>query len=276
MLTDEIAATVTVFFDGGKGPSHDELDRAIARAGLKQADPGRQQDGEVVGKVKRLRAVFSYALEHDRETGGRLVLSLIGQLKADGAFRPSWPTYAGLAAIEALREALQSQGYALDADGNVSALVIDDLESPEATEALRLYVKRAQRGERDAALLVGTGKDLIEATARHVLVRRTGSYPTGESFGATLYAAFDRLGLRAAHNLEQQLDAEPVAAVQQALYLLAVAVNRLRNVEGTGHGRPFPPKVSDADARLAVEAMGLVSEMLLRLLERAPSDGRRR
>jgi len=48
----------------------------------------------------------------------------------------------------------------------------------------------------------------------------------------------------------------------ECIYLLATAINRLRNEEGTGHGRPFPARVSDREAKIAVEAMGLVSELL--------------
>jgi hypothetical protein len=43
-------------------------------------------------------------------------------------------------------------------------------------------------------------------------------------------------------------------------------VNTLRNKQGTGHGRPFLPTVTSAEARTAVEGMGLVAERLLSLL----------
>jgi hypothetical protein len=48
-----------------------------------------------------------------------------------------------------------------------------------------------------------------------------------------------------------------------ALYDLACAVNRLRNRQGTGHGRPFEPTVTQAQARTAVQSMGLVVARLL-------------
>jgi hypothetical protein len=49
----------------------------------------------------------------------------------------------------------------------------------------------------------------------------------------------------------------------QTLYLLGLAVNKLRSSEGTGHGRPFPPAVSELEAKIAIEAMGVVSEFVL-------------
>jgi hypothetical protein len=41
------------------------------------------------------------------------------------------------------------------------------------TQALESYVRRAQRGSEDAAMLTGSGKDLLEAAAAHVLVEIT-------------------------------------------------------------------------------------------------------
>jgi len=51
------------------------------------------------------------------------------------------------------------------------------------------------------------------------------------------------------------------------LYELGCAVNRLRNTEGTGHGRPFLPNVTDGEARTAVEAMGMIAGRLLDALD---------
>lgn len=42
------------------------------------------------------------------------------------------------------------------------------------TEALHAYVRRAKKGSMDSALLAGTGKDLLEAVAKHVLLVKWG------------------------------------------------------------------------------------------------------
>src|SRR5213078_4299160 len=44
------------------------------------------------------------------------------------------------------------------------------------------------------------------------------------------------------------------SAQLESLFLLGVAVNRLRNSQGTGHGRPFPTLVAAHDGATAVEA----------------------
>jgi len=48
-----------------------------------------------------------------------------------------------------------------------------------------------------------------------------------------------------------------------ALYELECAVNRVRNREGAGHGRPFVATITPEQARMAVQSMGLVAAMLL-------------
>jgi hypothetical protein len=52
-----------------------------------------------------------------------------------------------------------------------------------------------------------------------------------------------------------------------ALYQLAIAVNRIRNKAGSGHGRPFIPDLTNAEIRAATEATGLVAGRLLDALD---------
>jgi hypothetical protein len=47
------------------------------------------------------------------------------------------------------------------------------------------------------------------------------------------------------------------------MFDLACAVNTLRNKAGTGHGRPWLPNVTDAQAKAAVEFMGIIAEWML-------------
>ena len=82
MISVEVAAALPRFFDDGKGCSHDELDRLIAGVGLQDADP--RKDDQIVGKLKRVRAVLGYATENDAAAGDKLVSGLIGALRASG------------------------------------------------------------------------------------------------------------------------------------------------------------------------------------------------
>ena len=130
------------------------------------------------------------------------------------------------------------------------------------TDALRSYVRRAKRGVEDAALGVGTGKDLLEATAAHVVREKFGGYSSNANFPTLLGQAFVAVGLATPHDPKEPGE-PPRRDVERALYGLGCAVNRLRNKEGTGHGRPWLPGVSQGEARNAVEAMGIIAERLL-------------
>ena len=60
---------------------------------------------------------------------------------------------------------------------------------------------------KDAALLVGTGKDLLEATAAHVISELFGHYPHQANFPTLLGQAFTALGLATPETIVQQGEA---------------------------------------------------------------------
>lgn len=264
MINDEIVSVVSRFFAEGAGPSHDELTRLIARVGLTHADPRTTHPNEQVGKMRRLREVLTFAIDNDPPSGDQLVRSVIGAVRSYGAFRPESPGYATSDRIDAARAAFKAQGYELDPSGELHPSVLENLEGAALTKALQNYVRRAQRGSTDDALLVGTDKDLMEAVARHLLVSRVGTFPTHGRFDATLWQTYEVAQLATPDlTAVKSLDSDPMKAFEQATWLLAIAVNRLRNADGTGHGRPFPPTVSTPRARAATLAAGLVSQLLL-------------
>lgn len=265
MLSDEVAAVVARLFDRPGSPTHDELGRYFDRCGLAGADPAR--GGGVIGKMKRVRAVLGYAIDASPEAGTRLVRLLIDGARAYGAFRPESESFASDELIGQLRSALRAVGYDLDAQGYVRPRLLESLEGAEMTDALRSYVRRARMGAEDAELVIGTAKNLEEATARHVLKTLTGDYPVAGragNFPMTLYLAFDRLGLSGS---TAKLDGDPYRALQQTIFLLGCAVNRLRNDRGDGHGRPEQSVATVLEGHLSAEAVALVAELLLTALE---------
>jgi len=267
-LTDAIAVAVARLVDDAltetRSPSHSELEFRINRAGLKEADPNQQ--GNVLGKAKRVRAVLSWALEHDPERGERLVAQLIAHVQACGGFRPSSKNYVGSEAIENARGAFRPSGFKLGSDGDLRPMVLDSLSGAALTDALKAYVVRAKRGVEDAALLTGTGKDLLEATAAHIVQEIWGSYPGTANFPTLLGQAFSALGFATPHDKAQSGE-PPRLRVERAMYELGCSVNGLRNKQGTGHGRPWLPTVTQAEARAAVESIGVIAERMLAALE---------
>jgi hypothetical protein len=263
-LSDDIVVVVSKLVDDAQSetrePSHSDIEFQINRADLKAGDP--KQNGQVAGKAKRVRATLNWALDHNPLAGGILVASLISAIRGCGGFREESPNYVGRDAIANAAGAFKTEGFELASDGELRPLVLDQLAGAELTDALLSYVRRARRGASDAALVTGTGKDLLEATAAHVIKEKCGAYPQHENFPTLLGQAFVTLGLAtpaeiALPNESTQKD------VDRGLYQLGCAINRLRNKEGTGHGRPWLPSVTETEARIAVETMGLIAERLL-------------
>jgi hypothetical protein len=269
-LNDAIAFALARIVDDAqkerRDPSHSDIEFCINRWNLRSGDPNSQ--GQTVGKLKRVRAVLSWAIEHAFSSGQGFIGQLLSMVQAHGGFRPESPNYVGEEAITSLRESLRVEGFVLMSDGTLLPATLDSLSGTELTEALGTYIRRAQRGADDAALVVGTGKDLLEAVAAHVLRERWNILDPPHSFPALLGQAFVAVDLKTPqHN---SVDGEPPQhRLQRALYDAACAVNTLRNKQGTGHGRPWPPSVTPDEARHATQVMGVVGDLLLRSLRTA-------
>jgi hypothetical protein len=241
-------------------PSHSDLEFQIKRAHLLDADPRSQ--GQVVGKAKRVRAVLSWALDNAPDQAEIFVAGLIALVRGKGGFRRGSPNYVGDDAIADAADAFRGEGFLLSADGDLSPVSLDTLSAGDLTAALESYVRRARRGSEDAALLVGTGKDLLEATAAHVIVERFGQYPAHQNFPTLLGQAFVAVGMTTPQT-QHQPGEPPQCRLHRALYEAGCAVNALRNKQGTGHGRPWLPTVSEGEGRAAVQLMGIVSGFLI-------------
>lgn len=246
-------------------PSHSDIQFCITKWKLVAGDPNSQ--GQTVGKLKRVRAVLGWAIEHAHENGRGFVAQLLAMVRTHGGFRTDSPNFVGQDAIVSLREAMVSEGFVLTSNGEVRPAALDALEGAELTEALAGYVRRAQKGAEDAALVVGTGKDLLEAVAGHVLTEMCGHSPSQSSFPTLLGQAFVATDLKTPQHAP--INGEPPQhRLQRALYDAACAVNTLRNKQGTGHGRPWLPTVTDDEARHATQVMGVVGDLLLRTLRK--------
>ncbi|WP_254607202.1 abortive infection family protein [Achromobacter mucicolens] len=263
-MTDTIIVALSRVVDDAqterRAPSHFDLESLIRQHGLVQGDPN--SNGQVVGKAKRVRAVLNWAIEHASEAGGAFVISFISLVRGHGGFRDSSPNYVGKDAIDNCIFAFDSEGFSLGTDGDLRPKVLDALSGSSLTKALEAYVRRAKRGVEDAALEIGTGKDLVEAIAAHIVLQKFGAYPSHANFPTLLGQAFVALGLATPHDAVQSGE-PPQRRIERAMYELACGVNLLRNKQGTGHGRPWVPTATKADARAAIESMGLVGEFLL-------------
>jgi hypothetical protein len=208
-----------------------------------------------------------WAMENSPENGRCFVGQLITVIRSCGGFRPDSPNFVGVDAIKNLREAMASEGFLLTSDGEIQPAALDSLSGTELTEALATYVRRAQKGSEDAALVVGTGKDLLEAVAAHILCECRGNKNPPHNFPTLLGQAFVELELKTSAD-KPVSDEPPQHRLQRALYDAACAINTLRNKQGTGHGRPWLPTITAEEARHATQVMGIVGDLLLRSLKR--------
>ena len=267
-LTDSIVIAIARLVDDAqtdtREPSHSDIQFQIDKAGLASADPGRQ--GRPVGKSKRVRGTLSWALVNEIGAGESLVGGLIATVRGYGGFREASVNYCGEEAIENLRAAFSTEGWDLGIDGSLQPRLLDSLSGKALTAALRAYVERARRGALDNPLVSGTAKDLLEATAAHVLVQKWGSYSSSFNFPTLLGQAFLALGL--ATPTEPAVSGEPVQKrMERSAYELGCALNALRNKQGTGHGRPWDSNVTPSQARFAIESMGNISALMLDALD---------
>jgi len=217
-------------------------------------------------KLKEYVLYLYWALDNDAVAGEKLVYLLITLVKICGGFRVDSQNYIGSESIANLKNAFNQEGFTLFDDGNISRTILENLSSKEMLHALKAYACRAVKGVDDAALLTGTSKDLMEAVAAFVVQQKWGDYPAQSNFPTLLGQAFSALGLATTQDL--QITNEPAQKkVERALYEFACSINKLRNKEGTGHGRPFLTTVSDNEAKLAIEGIGVISEFLLSKLQ---------
>lgn len=248
-----------------RDPSHSDIEFTINKFGLSDGDPNKE--GHPVGKAKRVRAVLTWAIENKPDRAERFAAGIIAIVKACGGFRESSPNYVGQDEIKNLADALKIVGISLGKDGSLAPLTLENISGKYLTEALELYVERAKKGIEDAALVVGTSKDLMEAVAAHVLQELWGSYPTTANFPTLLGQAFTALDMATTANKEVKGE-HPRKNLERKMYELACAINRLRNKQGTGHGRPWVPDLTKEEARSAIEFIGIISERMLEELKK--------
>lgn len=275
-VTDTIAHALMQLVDDSNNngtyrePSHADIEFHVKQAGLGQHDP--KQQGQLIGKAKRVRAVLYAAMDSDQAAASRFAAGLLAKVRACGGFRDASPNFVGREAIENAKAAFDAEGFVLGEDGSLSSKLLTYLRGVQLTDALAAYARRAQKGAEDAALVAGTGKDLLEATAAHALETLQGRYPAGSNFQGLLGMAFIALEL-AVPEIPEQPGEPPAKAMERGMFLSALGVNRLRNKQGTGHGRPWLPTLSDEEVKAAIEIVGTVSAYMLAKLARRERRG---
>jgi hypothetical protein len=265
VLNQDVAAALSRFFTGGPGPTHAELDEVFRGNGLAHADP-RLVDAAATKEV-RVRAVLTEGVSAPPEVARRLVDTLIARMRVRGCFEPSSDHYPGDDVISAAQRSFRRLGWELDREGHLAPALLSGLDHHSKRQAIEIAIERIRRSPDDAALLIGTAKELLETTSQYVLEEIGQPARKHAGFPELLHMARDRLDLLPQSVAQTSPAARTVREVYDGLWKVAKAVNELRNAEGTGHGRTTPPTVSPETARVIVQAAGLLSALLLDTLD---------
>ena len=263
-VTDEIAAALGKFFFGGIGPSHSTISHITTRTGYGDDDPYRP-DAQTPNKEMRVRTVMAAARRRPARAG-ELVEAMLVQLRVHGCFDVKRDTY-NPDAVRTARAAFQRAGWVLTDEGTLRPIGHIDLTTG-GRHALDEQIVRLRGATEDPALLIGSAKDLLEAVAKFVLEEMSMPASPKADFDELWYLARDRLGI-----LPEQVDttlpgANNIKAILQSAWKIAEQVNKLRGLQGTGHGRTLPTGVTADMALLVVREACSVAEFALSRLDR--------
>lgn len=157
-----------------------------------------------------------------------------------------------------LRRLLKKEGYHVDEDANIQpppeVFAVGSLAALRDASAIRAILKRINKAlPDDPALAIGSAKELIEATAKTVLVARGKDVTPKDDLPALVHRA--ELAL-CVHPQSVTNDVDGAPEVRKVLGLLTSFADRLaelRNKYGTGHGvAALPEGLRPRHGRLAV------------------------
>ncbi len=128
----------------------------------------------------------------------------------------------------------ESTGHMLPIGPRLPHIALTGLEDPSA---IREHLDRIQRAVvDDPALAIGSAKELIESTAKVVLVERGLPVDEKADMPALISQAQKALGLHPSTITPGPDGSDPVKKILGSVTGIAVGVNELRNRAGTGHG----------------------------------------
>lgn len=256
-INGEVVATLTAFVRGGRGPSHSSLTSAFLAAGIVGLTPYAGGSLDQQNKVDRITEAARKVWQQPT-LGRRLVDEILSIYRVAGIFRDVELQME----VASLRSALLQRGWSLDHEGRLAPVGNIDLEVGHR-QALNDQLNRLRRNTEDAALLLGTAKELLESVGKFVL-EENGRMPDRRiDFPEVMTLSMELLGV-----MPSQVDAtteggKQLRKVYQAIRTVVEAINELRNDHGTGHGRTLPSGVSVQAARFMIRQATMVAEMLL-------------
>lgn len=255
-LNGEIAAAIGQFFFRGDGPSHSVLTQAFIASGLSENDPYNPVT-QTPNKQQRVLAVCR-AGSSRTASARKLAEALLDALRLHGSFSD----LDNRQRVDDLRSAFAHAGWGLSEDGRLGQLGKIDLETG-GRPALDEQLDRLRRNIDDPAALLGGAKELLEAIAKFVL-EEGGLKPDPRiPFPGLIDLSFERLALLPAVVSDSAEGTKQIREIYRSAKKTVIAVNELRNLQGTGHGRTLPTGVTTEAARYVIREATHVAELML-------------
>ena len=220
-------------------PSHGGLDGIFSKLAIDA--PKRDSQGVDVNKVKRLREAFVQADSHGESAAARLVSEIVAEMRFKGVFSSTDDQTQEL--VGGLRTSLARAGALLREDGRLESLALGPAIEAGGRQTIDRLQQRLRDPQLDPGAILGTSKDLLEATAKHLLKEHNPAVVAGDMPGV-VGQAMRAAGLTTKPSEIDSTNAKAVAALRQQVIRTAEAVTKTRNTGGDGHGHLEPTDVS--------------------------------
>ncbi|TMC48937.1 MAG: hypothetical protein E6J20_18470 [Chloroflexi bacterium] len=158
-----------------------------------------------------------------------------------------------------LERRLKMDGYAISAEGRITParpeILEIDTHSLQDPHMFRTYEQRIlENVEVDPALAIGTAKELLEATCKLLLEDAGTAIDSEWKIPQLFKAAAKTLDLTVDSVPTERTGADEIRKVLASLAQIVVGTAELRNMYGTGHGRPRRVRLRARHARLVAGA----------------------
>jgi hypothetical protein len=198
--------------------------------GFAEVDHGLEIGGQRRDLVERFYASADWSQHEACARFLRVCEGIINEPPDDGS------------SVEGLKKKLQREGFEIDELGRIrrpgEALATVVVSQLSDESAIRMHLARIQDavGDRPEEV-IGAAKDLIEATAKHVLIQLGEPVPANANLPELARLAQRALALHPEVLSPTRPGAETIKKILGALSTIATGVAELRNLYGTGHGQ---------------------------------------
>ena len=269
-VSNEIAATLGAFVSGGDGPTHTNLSQVFDQTGYGFAAPYNfNSKNQQLNKVNRVRLTIQAAMK-DPARAGELIEGLLSEYRAFGFFNTMEDMQDETKRLEKYQSAKQAfmrSGWELTESGEIFSAGVTSVVATEGRPAIQEQLDRLRRGTDDPALMLGTAKEMLESTAKYVCQTFSVPYRVNMSFDELWHLARERLGILPEQVEQSQPGAKELREILQSSWSIARMTNKLRNDEGTGHGRTLTTAIGPSVAHFVVREACNVVQLVLETLD---------